>query len=246
MNAVDLVLLLLLFVVEPVWGVYKVRSVDARVAAGRHVDRLRFYRHTAILEWLFLAALGVAWFSLERPVENLGFVPPGGPGFWVGMILVMLGTGVLVRSWRQAKTADDDDKVRVRESLGRLVHFLPHSRHELRSFYRVSLTAGIVEEIIYRGFVLWLLDQYMPLWGAVVVSSIGFGLCHSYQGASGVIRTGLVGLAFAMLYVGSGSIWLPIIAHALLDMLQGAALYEILREDDDPAKRQMLRQNPTT
>lgn len=246
MNAVDLIFMLLLFVVEPAWGVYRLRSVDAQVRAGHLFDRRQFYRRTAILEWLFLAALGIAWFSFERPVEDLGFVSPGGLGFWIGLILVMLSSAFLVRSWLEAKQIDDDAKARLMASLGRLLHFLPRTRLELHAFYRVSVTAGIVEEIVYRGFVLWFLAQHMPLWGAIVVSSIGFGLCHSYQGASGVVRTGLVGLVFALLYVGTGSIWLPIVAHALLDILQGAALYEIFREDDDPAKRQPLGQNLTT
>ena len=78
----------------------------------------------------------------------------------------------------------------------------------------------------------WYLVQFMPLWVAVIVSSVAFGLGHSYQGAAGGLRCGLVGLVFAVFYVVTGSIWLPIIAHAILDILQGAALFELLRSDD--------------
>ncbi len=108
---------------------------------------------------------------------------------------------------------------------------LPHTRRDLRHFIGVSLTAGIVEEIVYRGFVLWYLGLFMPLWAAVVVSSVAFGLGHSYQGAMGALRCGLIGLAFAVFYVVTGSIWLPIIAHAILDILQGMSIVEILRKD---------------
>ena len=71
----------------------------------------------------------------------------------------------------------------------------------------LSITAGVVEEIVYRGFVLWYLANFMPLWAALLLSSVFFGLGHSYQGKSGALRTGLVGLVFAILYVMSGSIW---------------------------------------
>ena len=85
---------------------------------------------------------------------------------------------------------------------------------------------------------LWYLVQFMPLWVAVIVASVIFGLGHSYQGINGASRAGLVGLAFGILYVGTGSIWLPIIAHMLLDVLQGGTIYELLRKRNDAMKPQ--------
>ena len=108
---------------------------------------------------------------------------------------------------------------------------LPRTRRDLRHFIGLSITAGIVEEIVYRGFVLWYLGLFMPLWAAVVVSSVAFGLGHSYQGARGGLRCGLIGLVFAIFYIVTGSIWLPIIGHAILDILQGMSVIEILRKD---------------
>ena len=70
----------------------------------------------------------------------------------------------------------------------------------------------------------------MPLWAAVIVSSLAFGLAHSYQGVQGMMKTGFAGVVLALLYVGSGSIWLPILAHMLLDLLQGLAIRELYRE----------------
>ena len=43
------------------------------------------------------------------------------------------------------------------------VHFLPRDDRELRAFVGLSATAGIVEEIIYRGFLIWCLALLMPL-----------------------------------------------------------------------------------
>ena len=72
------------------------------------------------------------------------------------------------------------------------------------------------------------LGQFLPLWAVVLVSSIGFGLAHSYQGASGVVRVTLIGLAFGVFYALTGSIWLAMLAHAVLDILQGAYILEVL------------------
>ena len=109
------------------------------------------------------------------------------------------------------------------------MHFLPRTRRHLSHFAGLSVTAGIVEEIVYRGFMIWLLGNFVPLWAAVIISSVFFGLGHSYQGLEGALRTGAAGLVFAVLYVVSGSIWLPIIGHALIDILQGRLVFELLR-----------------
>jgi hypothetical protein len=239
MHFVDHIFILLLFVVQPIYGAYSYRRILAKIEAGTPANRPRMYLETLVLEWVFLAALALAWYTLARPVADLGFVAPAGVGFWSGAALLVLFTAYLVYAWHGIKQASDDDRAKQAKSLGKLVHMLPHNRRDYRHFIAVSLTAGVVEEIVYRGFVLWYLSLLMPLWGAVIVSSVAFGLGHSYQGAIGGLRCGLVGLAFAILYVVTGSIWLPIIAHAALDILQGASILEILRKDRAVAKPQL-------
>ena len=238
MHLVDHILVLLLFVVQPVYGAFEARRYLALEKAGRPVDRVGFYRSTAVLEWVFLAVLIAAWITLGRPFEDLGFVSPGGAGFWIGVALLVAFIGFLLYAWWTAKQADDTERAKQVESLGKVRTFCPHTARELHNFYGVSITAGIVEEIVYRGFVLWYLALFVPLWAAVVVSSVIFGLGHSYQGINGATRAGLVGLAFGVLYVGTGSIWLPIVAHMLLDVLQGGTIYELLRDRSDRMKPQ--------
>lgn len=231
MHPVDHLFIFLLFVVQPIYGYVEARYLDARARAGQPFDRARFYQQTTAIEWSMFAALGIAWVMLDRPVGDLGFVPAGGRGFWVGLLVLVIMTGLLVYAWRQASVATDEEKRAQLRPLGRLVRYCPHTSSELKQFFGISITAGIVEETVYRGFVIWYLAALMPVWAAVIVSSIAFGLAHSYQGTNGATRAGLVGLAFGIFYIGTGSIWLPIIAHAILDVLQGATIYECLRED---------------
>ncbi len=238
MHLVDHIFILLLFVVQPIYGAYSFRRYIARVEAGEPANRPRAYIETSVLEWAFLAALAVAWFTFNRPVAELGFVAPGGVGFWSGTALLALVIGYMLYAWKAAKHMSDDEKTKELKSLGKLVHMLPRTPRDLRHFIGLSITAGIVEEIVYRGFVLWYLGLFMPLWAAVVVSSVAFGLGHSYQGASGGLRCGLIGLVFAVFYIVTGSIWLPIIGHAILDIPQGMSVTEILRKDSVTAEPQ--------
>jgi peptidyl-prolyl cis-trans isomerase A (cyclophilin A) len=213
-HLVDHILIFILFAFQPVYGYFEGRRYEARAKAGELVDRVVFYRQTMWVEWAFLAVLCASWFMLRRPPEDLGFVTPGGPGFWIGLVLLTAATGFLLYSWRSAKNATAAEKSKQSKYVQEVAHYLPQSALELQSFYRVSVTAGIVEEIVYRGFVLWYLALLMPMWAAVVVSSLAFGVGHIYQGVNGATRAGLVGLAFAIFYVVTGSIWLPIIAQA--------------------------------
>ena len=233
MQYLDHLLIVLLFVAQPIQGALESRYYKGQAEAGQPLSRVRFYQQTAVVEWLFLVLLLAAWLDFGRPLAGLGFVLSTGPGFWAGAAVCIAMIVYLVYAWRNAVTAGRAARNRYAKSFGDLVHFMPQTKRELNNFYVVSFTAGIVEEIIYRGFVIWYFGQYMPVWGAVVVSSVAFGLGHSYQGPSGVVRISLIGLAFGTLYVVTGSIWLPIIAHILLDVLQGAAIHEILRKDRD-------------
>ncbi|MDH3621296.1 MAG: CPBP family intramembrane metalloprotease, partial [Gammaproteobacteria bacterium] len=95
--------------------------------------------------------------------------------------------------------------------------------------YGLSVTAGIVEEALWRGFLFWYLGHFMPLWAAAIVSAVGFGIAHAYQGMENVPRIILVGGVFAGLFLLTGSLWLPIILHAIVDLLQGRAVYGMLR-----------------
>lgn len=148
----------------------------------------------------------------------------------------MLVVAYLVYSWIAARRMTPEARQRQFQKLGDLQYFLPATSGELRHFTALSVVAGIVEEIVYRGFLFWYLAWLMPVWGIVICSAAIFALGHSYQGAAGVLRVFIVGLAFGLLFLLSGSIWLPIALHALLDILQGAALLEFSRRETPAAE----------
>ena len=228
MTAVDHLFILLLFVGQPIYGWYSYRQFVRKVNAGTPANRVAVYANTFGGEWLALSALLASWLYFERDLAELGFVAISGNGFYISLALVVVVALILLRSWRTTKGFDREERAKQRSDMGDLVHFLPHNKEELKEFCALSLTAGVVEEIIYRGFALWYLSTFMPMWAAVLVSAIAFGFGHSYQGPLGVLRVTVVGIAFGALYVVSGSLWLPIVAHALFDVLQGLIIVNVL------------------
>jgi membrane protease YdiL (CAAX protease family) len=53
-----------------------------------------------------------------------------------------------------------------------------------------------------------------------------FGLAHQYQGLSGMISTGLVGLALGILFLKSRNrLWLTILTHGVYDAILITLIY---------------------
>ena len=64
------------------------------------------------------------------------------------------------------------------------------------------------------------------MWGGVAISSVLFGLLHVYQGLSGVVITGTIGLVFAISFVLlKRNLWVLIIAHGLILLMSFTAIY---------------------
>ena len=83
----------------------------------------------------------------------------------------------------------------------------------------LSLNAGVIEELLFR------LGMPALLFGitgngllAFVAASVLFGLLHIYQKVWGVIGATLLGLLFSLVYLLTGSIWIVMIVHALIDL----------------------------
>ena len=54
--------------------------------------------------------------------------------------------------------------------------------------------------------------------GAILAAALVFGLDHGYQGWKGMLQTAFLALVFTLLFVLAGNLWVPMIAHALLDL----------------------------
>ena len=230
MLLVDHIIIALLLFVQPLYDTLGFRRYVSDVEDGKPLKTRELFIETIVRDWVALTMFLGVWIYLQRPFSDLGFVPPGGTGFWLALGLVIAALFSILNSNKSVQDATSDEREGFRKKLGPLQYFLPRDDRELKTFYGLSFTAGIVEEIIYRGFLIWYLALFMPIWAAAIASAVVFGICHSYQGLSGAFRTGFAGLIMGGLYLLSGSIWLPIIAHILGDALQGPMFVGILSD----------------
>jgi len=109
----------------------------------------------------------------------------------------------------------------IRRQAAGFLALLPRTQAERRTFVGLAVTAGVCEEIIYRGFLLayvaWLAPDLTDGWRVLIVS-IAFGFAHAYQGRRGIVLTGIVGIGMGSLVVTSGSLLPAIAIHALIDL----------------------------
>ena len=77
------------------------------------------------------------------------------------------------------------------------------------------------EEVLYRGVLLALAATLLPgltPWRLVAVSALAFTVVHTYQGVAGMLTSFVLGGSLAVLYLGSGSLLLPVLYHVLVDL----------------------------
>ncbi|HEY6865756.1 MAG TPA: type II CAAX endopeptidase family protein [Candidatus Eisenbacteria bacterium] len=228
-HAPDHMVFVILAVLFPIRAVtFGFRRLEAAGPAEVPRVRLWLYRQIMILQASLSALVVWLWVVFRRPWGDLGLEPRATWGL-AGVALGVLIVIPLVVLQHLRARGDPETAARVRQRFARLERMLPHDRRELRWFSAVGITAGVCEELLYRGFVLWYLGHWLAIGPAVAGSAIVFGIGHFYQGPRGMVTTALVGAFMAAVYLVSGSLLAPMVIHALMDLYSGWATYEAFR-----------------
>ena len=97
---------------------------------------------------------------------------------------------------------------------------LPRTKKEKYLFSLLALSAGICEEIIFRGFLVFLvlaIFPSVPIYLVILISTLIFGIAHAYQGLQGVISTGLLAVMFMCLFLVTDCLIFPMLLHFIID-----------------------------
>ncbi|MEM7793698.1 MAG: type II CAAX endopeptidase family protein [Cyanobacteria bacterium P01_C01_bin.118] len=80
-------------------------------------------------------------------------------------------------------------------------------------FLTAAVAAPLFEEVLFRGFLLPSLTRYMPVWGAILLSSFIFASAH--LSLSEVIPLTLLGAVLGWVYTRSRNLLSPMLIHSL-------------------------------
>jgi membrane protease YdiL (CAAX protease family) len=86
-------------------------------------------------------------------------------------------------------------------------------------FVLLCVAAPVVEEILFRGFLYGGLRQVLPTGSAAVLSALAFGAVHLPSGAPELAFLAAMGVALALLYEHTRSLWPGILVHILHNAL---------------------------
>jgi membrane protease YdiL (CAAX protease family) len=101
---------------------------------------------------------------------------------------------------------------------------LPQSTIELLPYLALAITAGLCEEFLYRGFAMAALAHVgLQTWAVVLISSVLFGLAHSYQGRGGVVMTLIIGTILGSSRIAYDCLVPAIFWHGAVDVVAGTA-----------------------
>lgn len=216
----SLSVLFILGVAVPLLGIWDFRRLIRWVHEGRADARLKTYHWLLVMEWGLTLGLLAWWLLAGRGIDALGLVSGYSGWGWLALGLGLGATAFMI--WQMSRVLKSpEDLLKLRDSMGNLKALAPQTPTEHRAFALVSVTAGVCEEILYRGILLAVLTPVVGLWPAVAISSVIFGMGHLYQGFTGLVKTTLVGLAMALLTVFSGSLLVAIVLHVVIDLTSG-------------------------
>lgn len=80
-------------------------------------------------------------------------------------------------------------------------------------FVTASIAAPVFEEIMFRGFLLPSLTRYVPLWGAIALSSIIFAVAH--LSVSEILPLTVLGIILGVVYTRSRNLLASMLLHGL-------------------------------
>lgn len=206
----------------------------AALAAGDPAVRMRIYR-LALGQWLWAAAAIAIWTLYARPWPDLGLSLPQGWRLALSIGYAIAATAFLaLQLWSVARLSPEQ-RAAARPTLGAVALVLPHTAAEHRWFLAVSVTAGVCEELLWRGYLPWFFAPWLGNVGAMVAMVLVFGIAHIYQGWQGAFKAILVGAVMVAIVLSTGSLLPAMVAHTLTDIGGGTVGYWLLREATVPA-----------
>lgn len=206
----------------PASAVWNMRRFVRQIESGRADVRRQQYLGSISNQWGLTLPLLVYWALQGRGAGTLGLVWPSGGALWISLLISAAAVVFMTRqTYAVAASAESQTKMRDQLSENPMLALLPRTAGEVRAFTALGVTAGICEEILYRGFLLWYVSHFADRPVAAIVAVLGFGIAHAYQGTTGMIQSVLfAGVAMA-LYILTGSLLAPMVLHAAVDVGSG-------------------------
>ena len=186
------------------------------------MERLVLYASTIAFQWLAVAIVGWRVWVHGYTGQQLGLLFHDRTKLLVSGIV---GAAVIASlQWlnlRRVGRIPPESRGPLQAIAERI---LPQTAVELPPYLALAITAGLCEEFLYRGFAMAAITRAgLSAWLVVLVSSVLFGLAHSYQGRGGIVMTFVVGLVLGASRLAYNSLVPAVFWHSAVDIAAGVA-----------------------
>lgn len=222
----------------PWQSVRGIRMLDELVVRERDA-RASFYRSAIASQWvLALVTIAVLWNVSPDFVRGMFTATLTTDGFLVvGLAAVALLSQSPLLPFVHERMQRSEA---IRQTLLPMRNILPRTAEEKTLWISVSLTAGICEEILFRGFLFYYGQTVIGLEtvGAIALSTAVFAFGHLYQGPANMLRVAVIGAILGIVYAATHSLLYCMALHAFLDLgaLKMGAYVPADEPGDLPAK----------
>jgi len=161
--------------------------------------------------------LAVAWIS-GLSLAALGFTVKSNVWWSIGL---GLGIGLIIQLAVNLTT------IQLIRHFGRGIYspwlirnILPHNRRQWFLVALAFLPPVIMEELLFRSLWIGAFGPIIPLPLLIIGTSVVFGLMHQPQGTLGMIAAGTINILFCLLFIWTGELLVPLVAHYTVNLLQ--------------------------
>ncbi|UUZ53544.1 CPBP family intramembrane metalloprotease [Massilia sp. H-1] len=215
--------LVLVFPLQQLWRSLKPNQPD-RAAEPKLPRYFRTIRGIAVM----LAVMVLLLWHSGRTAADVGLdMPVSVYGEW-GLVLcaaIMLTSFVF-------SVAPQPSRARTAPNLQakiEAVDSIPRAARACLASLLMSLFIGVGWELLYRGFLMLVLPGVLGTVGAILATSIAYGVSHGYKNRGQFVGSIISAFLFTMGYVLSHSLWWLIVLHLLAPVYMGIMGYRVLK-----------------
>ena len=236
LNLFDYLLAVTVFVVVPLRSAKDFPNFINEIRARGSHARVDAYKRTVATWVLFAFLLAILWLVTGRSWEDLGFRWPTWKQLALGTAIGVAFLIFLVLQLRALKASGKGAET-MRQQLGDVADFMPVTDKDTYWFRWVSINAGFTEELLFRGYLIWMLEPILGLTVAAIMTVVMFTFAHAYQGIKQVPAIGLAAVLTVLMFLVSDSLLVPIVFHMVIDLVQGYYLRSILKDESNPSQQ---------
>jgi membrane protease YdiL (CAAX protease family) len=185
--------------------------------------RMKLYLSTIVSLWGLAVVAAIAASESGFNPRLLGVIELPWPTFLLWLVVSLAGASAVVVGFKAFGLSETPV----------LQHLIPETAAEKAVYVGVSLSAGICEELVFRGFLIAAINVASgSIVLAVLLSAGAFGIAHAHQNAIGALRATMLALVLTVPLLVTGSLYPGIAAHAIVDLAGGLWLSKWLLKSE--------------